>query len=233
MLNSRILCFGDLHAPYEHRDALSFLSAVKKEYDPTRIIGTGDELDNHNMSNWITELEIDDARTELYKGRAVMRKLAALFPVIQNVDSNHTSRLYRAGKQAKILRELLVPYKTLLGVQDYDWTWQHSIDIDIKDRTKIKVVHHSGANVFLNAQRAGCSVIAGHNHTKQKIEYWNAGTKGFAVQVGCLLNEHSVAHTYAVDNIMKPLLGCLMLLDGKPRLIEMNLTKSGRWDRRL
>lgn len=233
MDNSRVLCFGDLHAPYQHKDALKFLEAVASTYSPTRVIGTGDELDSHNMSQWITELEIDDARTELYKGRAVMSELAALFPKMENVDSNHTSRLYRQGKKARILRELLVPYKTLLGVEDFDWTWQHSIDIKIKGRSDIKVVHAAGANAFLNAQRAGQSVIAGHHHTKQKIEYWNAGVKCFAAQVGCLLDENTHAFKYAVDNIMKPLLGCLILLEGKPRIVEMNLTKSGRWNRRL
>lgn len=233
MNNSRVLCFGDLHAPYQHKDALKFLAAIKSKYAPTRVIGTGDELDNHNLSNWLTELEMDDARTELSKGRAVMRKLAALFPVVENVDSNHTSRLYRAGKQSRILRELLVPYKTLLNVEDYDWTWQHDITIKIKGRTPIKIVHHAGANVFLNAQRAGQSIIAGHMHTKQKIEYWNAGVRGFAAQTGCLLDEETPAFTYAVDNIMKPLLGCIILLDGKPKILEMNLTKSKRWDGRL
>lgn len=233
--DSRILCFGDLHAPYQHKDALSFLKAVKSEYQPTRVIGTGDEFDSHNMSNWITELEIDDAKTELNKGRAVIRKVAALFPKVECVDSNHTSRLYRAGKKARILPELLVPYKTLLGIREYAWTWQHDIIIKIKGRLPIQIVHHAGANAFLNAQRGGMSIIAGHNHTKHMIQYWitNQGAKGFAAQTGCLLDRTTVAFNYSVDHTMRPLHGCVLILDGKPRLIEMNLTKNDRWDRRL
>ena len=146
---------------------MQFLSAIKETYTPTRVIGSGDELDSHNMSNWLTELEMDDARTELYKGRKVMRKIAKLFPVMECVDSNHTSRLYRAGKKARILKELLVPYKSLLDVEEYDWTWVHDITINIPKRLPITIVHHAGANVFLNSQRAGRSIIAGHMHTKQ------------------------------------------------------------------
>jgi len=211
-----------------------FLSAIKKEYAPTRIIGSGDELDSHNMSQWLTELEMDDARTELYRGRKVMRKVAKLFPVMENVDSNHTSRLYRAGKKARILRELLVPYKTLLDVDEYNWTWQHDITINIPGKSPITIVHHAGANVFLNSQRAGRSVIAGHMHTKQKIEYWCAsGGKAFAAQTGCLLDKDSPAYTYAVDNIMQPLLGCIIIIEGTPKILEMNCTESGSWDKKL
>ena len=119
-----------------------------------------------------------------------------------------------------------------MDIEEYDWTWKHHVDINVKGRC-IRVVHHAGANVFLNAQRAGMCVVAGHLHTKQKIEYWNAGFKGFAAQVGCLLDQNTPAFRYAIDNIMQPLLGCLMILDGSPRLIEMNLTRSGKWDRRI
>jgi hypothetical protein len=42
-LNDRILVIGDIHAPYEHPDTVAFLKAVKKKYNPTRVIQIGDE----------------------------------------------------------------------------------------------------------------------------------------------------------------------------------------------
>jgi len=41
--NSRILLISDLHCPFHHPDALSFLSYLKDKYNPTRIINGGDE----------------------------------------------------------------------------------------------------------------------------------------------------------------------------------------------
>jgi predicted phosphodiesterase len=43
--NQVILVISDLHIPYEHRDALAFLRAVKAKYKPTQVICIGDEVD--------------------------------------------------------------------------------------------------------------------------------------------------------------------------------------------
>ena len=42
-----ILVIGDLHAPYEHPDTVSFLRAIKKKYKPTDVVQIGDEVDFH------------------------------------------------------------------------------------------------------------------------------------------------------------------------------------------
>lgn len=42
-LNERILFISDLHAPYNHPDALDFLSDLNTKYKPTRVISLGDE----------------------------------------------------------------------------------------------------------------------------------------------------------------------------------------------
>lgn len=231
--NSRVLYMGDLHTPYHHKDAPKFLQAVKDKYNPTRVISTGDELDNHNMSNWVTELEADNARTELAKGRKAIRKIASIFPVVECVESNHTSRIYRMGKQARILRELLPSYKELLDIREYNWSWEHDVTLTVAGRT-IRAVHHAGANSFLNAQRSGISIIAGHMHTKQFIQFYKVnGNKNFAAQTGCLLDQSTVAFKYTADHIAEALLGCIMLLNGSPRIIEMNLTTKGRWNKKV
>ena len=59
------------------------------------------------------------------------------------------------------------------------------------------------------------------------------GGKAFGAQTGCLLDKDSPAYTYAVDNIMQPLLGCIIILEGIPKILEMNCTKSGSWNKRL
>jgi len=226
--------FADLHAPYHHKDALKFLAALKAKYEPTRVFSLGDELDNHAMSFWPTDIKLPNATTELKQGRAVMQEVAALFPVLECVDSNHTSRLYRAGKQAGIPKELLVSYENALGVMDYDWTWERDITIKLNG-AYVKLIHNGGTNLLNSSRRNGCSLVAAHHHTFQSLTYWAtpADKRAYALQVGSLINHNSPAFNYSVGQIAKPLLGCAVILDGKPKLIEMNLRPSGRWDRKI
>lgn len=234
MDNKRVLYFGDLHAPFQHQDALKFLGAVKEKYSPTRVISTGDEGDFHNMSNWGRDLLAPTATTELGKLRTTLRKVAKMFPVVECVESNHTNRLYRKAEAAGIVQELLVGRKALLGLEGYDWTWVKQVYVRHLGQRPIKVIHAAGANSFLNAQRGGISLIAGHHHTKRSINEWRTDNNdGFAAQVGCLIGVDSLAFKYAIDNTMEPLLGCLLTFDGEPRGIKMNLTNKGRWDGRV
>lgn len=227
------MCFSDLHAPYHHPDALKFLAAVKAEYSPTLIVSNGDEMDSHAMSFWPSEIDLANATDELKRARAVLHDVAEMFPKMLCVESNHTDRLYRAGKRANIPKELLVPYKTMLGVQEYDWTWKFQHEINA-GKNKLVFIHNAGSNVFLTSQRYSCSVIAGHVHTKQKIEYWASPSgRSFGMQVGCLVDHSSPAYRYSIGQVIQPLLGCSVIINGSPRLLEMNLTKSSRWDNKL
>lgn len=232
--NSRILTFGDLHFPYHHKDSLEFLSAVKDEYQPTRIINLEDTMDNHAMSFYPTNINLDNATKELKKARKLCRKLAELFPRCDCVESNHTSRLYRAGTKAGIPKELLVPYKVLLNVEESDWKWKQEVRITLPNKKHVVFIHNGGANVFLTSQRYGCSVVAGHVHSKQNIQYWNSPIgRSFAMQVGCLVDDNSPAFDYNIGQTLRKLLGCAVIIDGIPKLIEMNLNKAGNWDRRI
>ena len=227
--------FSDYHAPYHHKDALKFLAGVKSEYAPTAIVSVGDEMDNHAISFWPSEIDLNNATDELKKARSSIKGLAELFREFQVLctESNHTDRLYRAGKRANIPKELLVPYKTLVGVDEYNWSWSFQQELIINGN-KLVFLHNGGSNVFLTSQRYGCSVIAGHVHTKQRIEYWNSPSgRSFGMQVGCLVDHNSPAYRYSIGQVIQPLLGCAVIIDGKPKLIEMNLTKNDRWDNKL
>jgi len=45
-----ILVIPDLHCPFMHKNAISFLKRVKEVYKPTRVIFLGDIIDNHFSS---------------------------------------------------------------------------------------------------------------------------------------------------------------------------------------
>jgi len=48
----RVLTISDFHAPFGHPDAIDFLSDLKKEYKPQKIICLGDEIDQASISDW-------------------------------------------------------------------------------------------------------------------------------------------------------------------------------------
>ena len=78
--NSSVLVISDIHAPYQHPDAIDFLKALKKKHKPDRVIFTGDELDYHAMSFHDSDPDLPSAAMELERGQAVLRELEALFP---------------------------------------------------------------------------------------------------------------------------------------------------------
>ena len=228
--NDNVMFFSDLHAPYHHQDALPFLHAVKKKYRPTVIVNGGDEIDAHAMSFYPTEPTLDNATMELQKAREIIASLADLFPKMKCLESNHTSRLYRAGKRAGIPKELLLPYVKMLGVEDKNWEWVKDLTLTLPNGEALYMLHNGGANNLLTSQRLGTSVLSGHIHSRCHVHRWMS-TRGVhhATQCPCLIDEDSPAYNYTIGSLLRPQLGCVMYLNSEPRLIPMNLDKHKRW----
>ena len=103
-----ILVISDLHAPYQHEDALEFLRAVKEKYQPNLVLNVGDELDYHALSFHASDPDLDSAGVELKRGQKVLKEFEEIFPEMVLVDSNHGSMKYRKAKVNGIPRELMV-----------------------------------------------------------------------------------------------------------------------------
>ena len=74
-----ILVLSDLHAPYNHPEAVEFLEAIKYKYQPTKILGIGDEVDFHALSFHDTDPELDNAYAELVKAKKLSKKYINYF----------------------------------------------------------------------------------------------------------------------------------------------------------
>lgn len=68
------------------------------------------------------------------------------------------------------------------------------------------------------------SCVQGHFHEKFKIYYW-ANPLGlyWAMQVGCLIDDDSLAFAYNNVNLKRPIIGCGVIVDGVPILEAMPL----------
>src|SRR5271169_3742610 len=89
------LVIGDLHAPYMHKDAVRFLSAVKKEYKPNEILFMGDERDGHPDSYHEHDPDLHSSKDELDLAIKQLQPLYAMFPEAVVLESNHGSLFYR------------------------------------------------------------------------------------------------------------------------------------------
>jgi hypothetical protein len=227
--NERILLISDMHIPYHHPDTLVFLEHLKNKYNPTRIICLGDELDKHALSFHDSDPNLPSAGDELKASLPVIQELKKLFPVMDILESNHGSLLYRKAHHHGIPKEYLKSYNEVLKV-DSDWKWHYEMTIDLPNGNKCYLHHGKSANITKTSQAMSMCAVAGHYHNTFKVEYWaNPLGLNWAMQCGCLIDDKSYAFNYNNVNLHRPLIGTGLIIDGLPVLEAMVLNEKGRW----
>jgi hypothetical protein len=221
--NSRILILSDMHIPYHHPKLLPFLDGLKTRYEPTRVICVGDELDKHAMSFHDSDPDLDSAGKELEKAQVVISEVEKMFPVMDLIDSNHGSMVHRKAKHHGIPRHYIKGYNEVLGVGE-GWQWHHDLTIELPDGRPVYFHHGKSAQGLRLSQTMGMSTVQGHYHEKFCTEYW-ANSLGlyFSMQVGCLIDDASLAFAYNNVNLKRPLIGTGLIIDGFPVLEPMPL----------
>ncbi len=221
--NQRILHIPDLHAPYHHSGALAFLEHLKKKYEPTRVIGLGDEVDAHSLCYHERSPDLHSAKDELEKAKVLIRGLEELFPEMDILESNHGSLAYRRSNTAGIPRAYMKGYNEVLGVGQ-GWKWHSDMLIKLPNGEDV-YYHHGKSNQALKvSQQYGCSHVCGHYHESMSVQWWST-PKGlhFALHSGCLIDRKSLAFAYAKNNMKRPIIGATLIIDSKPviELMEM------------
>ena len=232
MPNNRILVISDLHAPYQHPDAIKFLKKLKEEYEPDTVISIGDELDYHAMSFHPSDASLYSAGDELKKGREVIWQLEELFPKMTVIESNHGSMAYRKGKVAGIPKEVIRPYKEILDVKH--WEWEPYLEMILPNKQPCFFIHGISANTRTLMTSKMMSSVQGHYHEKFEIVYQGNGERlNFGMTVGCLIDDSSMAFHYNKVFAKRPIIGCGMIIDSQPILQPMVLKSNGRWNGRV
>ena len=226
-----ILHIPDQHAPYNHRDAIPFLAAVKQAFAPDLVINAGDETDKHAMSFHDSDPNLDSAGAELEKAKLFLAELAKLFPYQLLCDSNHGSMHYRKAKAHGIPVQYLKTYRDILFPQGGGdgWVWAESwrVKTPLGD---VLAKHQASGTALVDAAHNQCNLLVGHNHGNYSIEY-SASSKMlyWACYGGCLIDKDSLAFAYGKHTLRKPVLGCTVILEGRPMLVPMVLDREGRW----
>jgi len=228
----RILVISDLHLPYQHKDAISFLAEIKKQYKPTFTLSIGDLLDFHSISMHQHDPDLYSPGDELKASKKYIKQLESLFPKLIEVDSNHSSLVYRRALKYGMSRQFLKPYGDFLGTKK--WKWVDDLTLTMSNGQRCFFTHGRSADISKVSQTMGMSAVQGHYHTKFLISYWaNPDNLFFAMNVGCLINQKSMAFAYAKNFKTRFILGCGIIIDGIPRLLPMVLNNKGDWIKRL
>jgi hypothetical protein len=230
--NQVILVISDLHIPYEHKDALAFLKALKAKYKPTQVICIGDEVDYHALSFHDSDPDLDSAGVELFKAKKKLKEFYKLFPEVTLVDSNHGSMIWRKAMASGIPKEAFKNYNEVLDAPK-GWKWVDDITVKLSDGTSC-YFHHSRGVALRTGQVYGMSHVCGHHHESFNINYWSTPERlSFAMTVGCLVDRKSLALAYAKNNLKRQILGVGLIVNGVPQLVPMLMGSNSRWVKKL
>lgn len=221
--NSRILFLSDMHVPYHHPNLLNFLQMLKDRYNPTRVICLGDETDKHALSFHDSDPDLMSAGDELRAALPVIAQLHDMFPVMDLVDSNHGSMVWRKAKHHGIPRHYIKSYNEVLQVGD-GWKWHNDLTLILPNNEQVYVHHGKTKDALKVSQSMGMNFVCGHFHEDFSIKYWaNPNGLYFAMNSGCMIDPKSYAFAYNNVNLHRPIIGTSLIIDNVPILEAMPL----------
>lgn len=228
----RVLVIPDLHCPFEHKDSLAFLRAVKVKYNTDKIICLGDELDAYALSTYEHGPDTFSAGHELDEAIKHLQPFYEAFPNTSVCTSNHTNRIVKKAFRAGIPSKFLKTFAEILDAPK-GWQWMDKWIID-------SVVYEHGegysgsAAARLIAKDNMKSTVFGHVHSHAGVQYIsNPYEQFFGMNCGCLIDEDAYAFHYAKLMKNKPVLGCGVVIGGIPQFIPMIQNSNKRWIGRL
>ena len=193
---------------------------------------TGDEVDAHATSYHEHDPDLHSAGDELNLAIKALIPIYRMFPKAVVLESNHGSLIYRKAMTAGIPSRALKSYREILKAP-IGWVWK--FDHIIKSPLGNIYCHHgkSGTHEKLSKNMA-MSAIQGHFHSKFYVSYWSSPNGlYFDANAGCLVDNHSRAMAYGSNGLQKPIVGCLVIVNGVPQLIPMVLKSNHRWTGKL
>jgi hypothetical protein len=225
-----ILVIPDQHIPYHHPDMIAFLSAVVDAFPIDLTMNLGDEVDHHALSFHDSDPNLDNAGAELEKAKITLELLHKLRPEQLICASNHGSLAYRKAKAHGIPVQYLKSYRDVLfpkhGAPGLSWANHWRIPTPLGD----VMFQHQSPDPTSDAAHHRCNLMVGHAHGKFEIAY--AASPDFLYwggTSGCLIDNNAAAFSYGQHTKKKPIIGCTVILEGRPILIPMVLDKHGRW----
>jgi hypothetical protein len=227
-----ILVISDLHCPYQHPDAVRFLTACKAKYRPDTVVCIGDEADFHALSYHESNPDLLAAGDELQKAIEALIPIYKLFPKCTVIESNHGSMVLRKALTGGIPSKAIRSYNEVLDAPK-GWRW---VD-DLILQTELGPVYFCHGKTTTPGKLAslyGMSTVQGHYHEKAQLNYISTPERlMFDLHTGCLANDKSLALQYNKINSKRPIVSIAVIVNGAPQIVPMVLHRNYRWTGKL
>jgi hypothetical protein len=215
-----------------HIDTVAFLKAIKAKFKPNRVILTGDEINFEAISYHEKNPDLPGAADELNSAIKALTPIYKMFPVVDILESNHTSLIYRKQVSAGLPSAVMKSYGEVLQAPK-GWKWHFDLIVNT-DQGQIYMHHGKTGSIEKLSKNMSMNAIQGHYHSKFYISYWaNPNGLFFDANAGTFADHHHLAMAYAKNSIPKGIHGVIIIENGVPQLIPMILTKKGRWINKL
>ena len=214
-----VLIIPDLHAPYNHSQAIPFLKWVYEVRGcRKRVVGTGDIMDFHSMSRHVHETDASSPTLEYRKALEFTAEFCEAFPEGDLVLGNHDLIPQRQMKEIGLPSSLLVSHNSLYGMSD-GWKIHPLYHVIDPDGWDVLVEHGIGSGgkygCANTAKEKRCSYVQGHTHSAAAVIYsTNHESTIFGMNVGCLVDSDSLAMRYGKYGTRKGVLGCGVVYSG-------------------
>ena len=93
------------------------MAEIKKQFRPDRIVNIGDLLDFHAINMHTHDPDLYSAGDELKAAKEYIKELESIFPNMIEVESNHSSLVYRRALKYGMSKEFLKSYGDFLGTK--------------------------------------------------------------------------------------------------------------------
>lgn len=212
------LIIPDLQIPFEHKNALTFLKEIKKEFkiDDDNVLCVGDEVDQYWGGTYSKDpMGSLTAVQEIEASKEKLKEFCNVFPRVRICISNHGTRWQRKAFDASIPDILMRRYQDVMEIPK---SWIYADHWLIKTKHPFLVEHgdkHGGTFPHVQASRInGLSTAIGHYHSVLGVEYTNTTTgKIWGMSVASLIDIETYAFKYALRHAKRPVLGCGIVLD--------------------
>ena len=217
---STTLIIPDLHEPSSRKGGLAFCRDLRKKHKPDKIVFIGDIVDWHSMSFHAHHPELPGPDDEFEIAFKQVHKWYRAFPKATVVLGNHDRRVIRKAEDANIPSRFIRSYKETWETPGWDW---------VKDYIRDEVIYLHGDEgggslypAYNLVRRFGMSVVAGHHHSCAGDKWLvNPLRRMFALDVGCLIDDKSMAFAYAGKQTARSMLGAGLVKDGEPHFIPL------------
>lgn len=211
---SKVLLIGDTHAPSTHPGYLSFVRDLRDRHKCDTVVHIGDVVDFHSISFHARVPDMPGPKDEYEQAHNAIQEWRRVFPDMRVTIGNHDRRIVRLAETVNIPSRFIRDYSEIWDTPGWNWAEEFIID-------GVHYSHGEGVGglhpAYTQMQKMLMSVAIGHVHTAGGVSWLaNPTQRIFGVDVGCGIDEKSLAFAYGKHFKRRAIISAAVILDGIP-----------------